>query len=327
MSTLLFKYELFIGTNSFLANKLKTRNANESDGKVLEEDIRVVPEKDKFILLTQHHFDAEIEFPAEGNGNKNPTQTFEIYNVSPSTEKFIKSGNIIILKAGYSTDENLPTICAAQIIKTYTVKTGVDRVTTIICSEAYDTRRKILFSESFLPKTLYVDIIQKILDVFAQYGVPSGDIRFSDEIQNKGTDTGYILMGNIERSLQRICDMIKHRWYIAGGEIFIEPDVKDEHNDYINLLVVEFDQVKNTIESLDDVSNKKLSETEIKTRGIKFTINLNGNLNRNDGVLVIAREGDPESFAKHEGTYVIKNVKHTLSYEGDSWDTTIEARG
>ena len=119
MPALLRAYELFIGEIPELAARQAESNANNASTTKPSADTKTIPAEGNFIKLTNHHFEATITFPREGKSNKTVTQTFKIYNPAPNTEQFIKTGNILILKAGYNTDTFLPIICATQIKKSF----------------------------------------------------------------------------------------------------------------------------------------------------------------------------------------------------------------
>ena len=325
MPTLLRQYELYIGRIPELEDREKDPDTSKSDGTLPSSDIRTTPARGDFILLTDHHFEAEIKFIKEGKGDKNVTHEFSIYNPSPETEKFINQGNLLILKAGYNTDEFLPIICATQIIKSCIEKSGPDRVLNITCSEAYNARRKLWYSKSFLSTQTKGNVLDDMLNTFKYYGVPTGRVQIPSDLRNTKLGTGYSIMGNLAKHLEKFCSGNGLRWYMAGGEIFVEPIGKTQ-NDFINVVEVESGQVKNTIEILDDTSNKKDKEIETRTKGITFTVNLLADCNRGDGVQIKPKEDDSESFKRHEGRYLISSVIHKLSYEGAEWDTTIEAR-
>ncbi len=326
MTTLLKKYELYIGVLPELAKKEKVSDTSKSDTKIPSANIKSIPAKGDFILLTDHHIEADVKFIKEGKGDKNPTQTIKIYNPAPDTERFTTQGNVILLKAGYNEDQFLPIVCAAQIVSVETSKSGTDRVMTILCSEAHNARRKLEYSKSFVDTQTKYSVLTDMLNTFKYYGVPTGRVQVPDSFKTETLGTSQAFMGHLEKELEAFCSGNKLRWYIAGGEIFVEP-IGKEFKDYINVVVVKSGEIKNTIETLDDSSNKTKKELESKTKGVKFTVNLLPDTNLADGVRVVASDGDPESFKKHEGVYLISSVEHSLSYEGDSWDTTIEAKG
>ena len=127
MTGLVRRYELYIGSIPELDAKLEESDATKSDRKVPGNDLTSTPQSGEFILLTNHHFEADIVFPKEGSGKKTVSQTFKVYNPAPDTERRIKAGNTIILKAGYNVDEFLPIICATQIKKSQISKDGIYR--------------------------------------------------------------------------------------------------------------------------------------------------------------------------------------------------------
>lgn len=317
---------MYIGTIPELDDKLKTPNANKADLSPTSSDVKSIPSSEGFILLTDHHFEADIVFPREGKGAKTVSQTIRIYNPAPDTERRIKAGNAVILKAGYNTDEFLPIICATQITRSQITKSGTDRILTLTCSEAYNAKRKIRYSATYGSYFTYADAIKDILSVFAAYGVPTGRIEWSKTATTQQFGETYAVFGAAHKTLDKMCEGAKLRWYIAGGEIFIQPKSQKE-NAYLSVLRVSEENVKNTVEFLDDITNKDAGQIQTKTSGVKVTVNLNGNVNKSDGLQIVGTKNASEAFKEFEGRYLIECVSHSLSYEGSAWDTTVEARG
>lgn len=329
MASVLRKYELYIGSLRELEVIRAQSDATKLDGTKPSVDSTTIPAQDKFILLTNHHFEAEIIYPKEGKGNKTVSQTFKIYNPSPDTERRIKSGNVLILKAGYDSDFTLPTICATVITKSFIKRNGNNRVLHLLCSEAYDVKSTVIYN-AVLAKTLtYADGITKLLDIFAQYGIPAGKVTFSKTALNKQFGKSYSVAGKLSESMEKLCADSGHRWYVIGGEIYIQP-LDPNEVPLVTALVVEQKNVKGNMEFLDDITNKNKKQQETKTEGVKFTLNLNGNVNKQDYIQVIKTVGKNPSTPKFDnfvGAYAVTSIKHTLSFEGDAWDTEIETRG
>lgn len=317
---------MYIGDNLLLRKKLEEPDASKADLTSSEEDTRTLPPISSFILLTDHHFEADITFPREGNGNKSVSQTIKIYNPAPDTEDKIKSGNVLILKAGYNTDEFLPILCATQIIKAQVIKNGTDRIAILTCGEAYNAKRIINYSAGWSAEKTYSQAIEDTLEVFAAYGVPTGRIEWNEDATTKQFGLVYVVTMNLSSSLTSLCEGCGLRWYIAGGEIFIQPKNQKE-NKYLSVLKVTEENVKETVEFLDDISNKTVGQSTTRTSGVKVRVNLNANVNKADGLQIAGTENSSSTFKQYEGRYLIESVTHSLSYEGDSWDTTVEARG
>lgn len=324
---------MYIGNIPALDARDSVKNADDVDKAPLGKDIRTVDSEDElesgagqFVKITNHQMEADIQYPREGSGKQSVTQTIKIYNPTKETTARVKSGSLLILKAGYNTTAFLPVICAAQIKKVTMVKSNQDKILTVLCSEAYNIRSNVKYARTFAKGFTYKDAILDLLDVYAAYGVPTGSLDFTDKATTQQFSETYSIMGSINKALDRLCQGADLKWYIAGGSIFIQPKVKTE-SDYINVLTVRQENVKGSVEIIDDTSNKSAGQKTTRTKGIRFTINLNGNLNKADGVEILKTINSTDSFNEYVGRYLITSVSHTLSFEGDSWDTTIEARG
>ncbi len=329
MEALLRKYEMYIGFIPELVEAKKETDATKKDGKKPEADTKTIPAQGDFILLTDHHFEAEVNYPKEGKGNKTVSQNISIFNPAPNTESKIKTGNALLLKAGYNTDEQLPIICATIITKSWIERQGNNRVLKLICSEAHDVKKTIVYSETFAKTLTYEDGINKLLDVFSQYGVPVGRIQISDTAKNTQFGKAYSVSGKLSKSMETLCTNTGHRWYMIGGDIYVEP-VNPNDVVQVRALNVEQRNLKGNMEFLDDITNKDQTKDTTKKQGVAFTINLNGNINREAYVQVVSTEGEDastEQFDQFIGTYAVTSIKHKLSFEGSAWDTTIETRG
>lgn len=337
MSAFLRAYQLYIGKLPELDTKISQPNANKSDGATPSVDIRTIPKNGDMVFIEGnpslgkqgYQLEAEIKFPMEGSGKKNITQTIKVFNPPAEMEKYLTTENVVILNAGYVSDDFLPTLCAAQIIKAQITKDGTNRIATITCSEAYSVRRNVTFSDTFDKQWTYEQGIKRILEVFAWYGVPAGTLQFSEKASTQQFGRPRPVSGSIEATLTNLCENSGLLWNITNGEINVYPK-SDEKKGFINVLVVEPDNVKNTIEFLDDKSDKSATDAKTQTKGVKFTVNLNGRVNKSDGVRIKPIPADQVNsngvFKNYEGQYLISSIAHKLSYEGNEWGTTIEAR-
>ncbi|MCP3921257.1 MAG: hypothetical protein GY714_01600 [Desulfobacterales bacterium] len=329
MEALSRKYEMYIGFIPELVEVKKETDATKKDGTKPEADTKTVPAQGDFILLTDHHFEAQINYPKEGKGNKTVSQNISIFNPAPDTESKIKTGNALLLKAGYNTDAQLPIICATIITKSWIERSGNNRVLKLLCSEAHDVKKTISYSETFAKTLTYEDGINKLLGVFAQYGVPVGRIQITETAKNTQFGKAYSVSGKLSKSMETLCSHTGHRWYVMGGDIYVEP-LNPNDVEMVRALQVEQENLKGNIEFLDDITNKDQVQDKTKKQGVAFTINLNGNINREAYVKVVATTGanpSTEEFNSYLGAYAVTSVIHKLSYEGAAWDTIIETRG
>ncbi|MCP4394939.1 MAG: hypothetical protein GY804_11835 [Alphaproteobacteria bacterium] len=320
---------MYIGFIPELVEAKKETDATKKEGIKPEADTKTLPAQGDFILLTDHHFEAEVNYSKEGKGNKTVSQNFSIYNPAPDTESKIKTGNALILKAGYNTDEQIPIICATIITKSWVERSGNNRVLKLLCSEAHDVKKTICYSETFAKTLTYEDGIKKLLDVFAQYGVPVGRIQITEAAKNTQFGKAYSVSGKLNKSMETLCSHSGHRWYMIGGDIYVEP-VNPNDVEQVRALKVEQKNLKGNMEFLDDITNKDQTKDKTKKQGVGFTINLNGNINREAYVEVVATQGNEpstEEFNNYVGVYAVTSVKHKLSFEGSAWDTIIETRG
>lgn len=329
MQALHRKYELYVGRLRELDRRFRDGFVvGVTSGEILEDieekygsldvDIRTSPKSSDFILIKDHQMTATVVYDREGSGSKTPTQTLKIYNPEPKTEEHIKNGNIVILKAGYNIDSELPIIFAANIIRSEVTKNGADRVLKLTCGEAYECNRNVKYNKSFPIGTTYYDIIWDILKTFASFGVPTGHFYFGD-ISNKFIYKPMVFSTTIYDALETVCDAVRFKWYVARGLVNVEPKAyASDDEEFVKVITITESNVKNTIEALSNTSNKDKKDSQLNQKGIKLTVNLNGEIAGADGVKV--------SYGDYKGKYLITKVSHNLDFEGQQWDTTIECK-
>lgn len=348
MQALHRKYEMYIGVNPQLSpDYIDDINVGAQDKPLPPLDTRTIPFNRYYALLTEHHFEAKISYPRSGDSKQATTQTFNIYNPPKYVLEQAKVGNMLVLKAGYNTDKYLPIICATQITSVLTTREGADRILMLTTSEAYTARRSHIYNGSFSADQTYAQAISIILQEFNKVGVPTGYVDWGegelyDYLDDSGKPTGYrgqsdgaldkqfgmlrVVHGRLGETLTDLCKGCGLKWYMAGGKVNIQP-VKRSQNVYINVLQVNQNNIKDAIELYDDTIKEDKKKKTDRSRGIKLTVNLNGNVNKADGLEVYSNGDASSTFSQHEGRYLIEQVDHNLSYEGSAWDTTIEAKG
>lgn len=340
MAQLIRAYQLYIGSLPELSLKLEEPNANKSDGSTPSVDLRTIPKNGNLVFLEGgegkqgFHIEVNITYLKEGKSKQSTSQVLRIFNPPAILESYLATDNVVILNAGYNTEESLPTLMCAQINRASIRKEGANRIAEIVCSEAYSARRDVTFTETFNKQWTYQQGIERILEVFSWYGVPTGSLEYTEQAKTKQFGRSRPITGSLEESLDKLCTNIGLRWEILNGEINIFPDIKDKQ-ELIDVLQITPENIKNTIEFLDDNKNKPSTKTNDDTSGVRFSIPLNGKINKSDGVNI--QTSDPSdinsaspstqvnTFKQYEGRYLISSVKHNLSYEGGAWETVVEA--
>lgn len=310
------KYQLYIGYVKELDDKVNNKLAGVgANTKTI--DMQSLPTGKNFILLEDLQMRASVVFPKEGASSKNPQQTIEIINPSELTSAYIRTGNVVLLNAGYDDDVDLPMICATQIVRSTLEQRGQDTILKLLCAEAYKVKRNIRISKSYSAVLTYKDVIVDLLAEFAGYGIAS--VAQLEGLADKQLGRARVFNDGLAEALDDICASVNYKWHMSCGTIYVEPRNKSiENDDLIRVLTIKQENLKTQIQELQDTSTKNSSESKDNGKGIRIKINLNGNLNRGDAVRI--------TFGDYAGAYLITSVKHTLDFEGSAWDTEIECR-
>ena len=318
MSAPIRKYQLFIGYSKELDvaadNKLAGTGASTESI-----DLQTIPKDENFIELNALQMKAVINFPKEGTNSKNPKQTIEIVNPTQETTAKIKNRNVLLLNAGYESDEGLPVICATQIQSSVLVKKGDTTTLKLTCADAYKVKRNVRISKSYVGTLTYGDVVTDLLKELAAYGVPSKPQ--IDPLFNIQLNTCMAFSDGIFEALEDILKPINYRWFMASGILYVEPvnktlEGESEGEGFTRVLTINEDNVKDTIQQLQDTTNKNISESKADGLGIRVKINLNGEASGGDALRV--------TYGPFKGQYKITSVKHQMDFEGAAWDTIIE---
>lgn len=311
------KYKLYIGYVKELDDKSNNRLAGVgANTKTI--DMQSIPTDNNFLLIDDLQMTATIAFPKEGTSSKNPQQTIVVMNPSQESIHHIRRrSNVVLLNAGFDDDVDLPMICATQIVKSSLEQKGIDTVLTLVCAEAYKVKRNIRISKSYSATMTYKEVIDDILNEFAGYGISS--VSQLEGLQDKQLGKSRVFNDSLTEALDDICNSINYRWNMACSVIYVEPRNKSiEKNQAIRVLSINQENLKGEIVEIQDTSNKNSSESKDNGKGVKFKINLNGNLNKGDAVRI--------TFGDYAGAYLITSVKHSLDFEGSAWDTEVECK-
>jgi len=320
-------YELYIGYIKELDDKVKELVAGTGSNKA-DIDMQTLPTGNNFVKLggtnrtdTYHQIKANINFPKEGKGAKNPQQTIEITNPSPETIEQIRKANVVILAGGYTDQEHLPIICATQIVKATASKKQENITLKLVCADAYKVKRTTRISETYLKERTYAETIQDILDKLATYGISSH--AELDELQDKQLGKARMFTNTIFQALEEILEPINYKFFMAAGILYVEPKNKSVEKGLTNVIDINLHNIKDSIEEIKATSNKNLAETKQDGNGVRVKVNLNGDMSTGDGVRINIKD---ENYSQHNGVYLVTSVKHVMDYEGGAWDTIIECK-
>ena len=279
-------------------------------------------------VITDLNMEAEIEYNREKTSSSNEKGKIKIYNLSKDSLENIESEGLVVLKAGYNQDPELPVIFVGQIISVVTTRSGADLITELVCKDSYIPLKDRRINISIAPKSLtYRDVFELFRVEAKRVGLASVFKETKNTDSSRALDAilinGYNIEGGLFSNLLDLCASTFYRAYISIGVLYIEPintnddDVDDTLLDIIDLKA---DTIINSIEPLKDTASKGLQSTNEKS-GIKVKTFLNGKFTTSV-YLRVDKELDKA------GLYKISSVKHSLKFEGTGadWNTDIEAK-
>ena len=141
----------------------------------------------------------------------------KIYNLSRSTLNRIKKHEPVIINAGYEGDTG--NIFLGAVLNSKTDKDGVDRITTIVATDASEAWNEMEISESFKAGTRASQVLDKILGMT---GLEIGAIDLPNDVEYQRTRT---FKGKLRDVIKRIARDTGAKVFILNGKIFLrDPD-------------------------------------------------------------------------------------------------------
>ncbi len=269
----------------------------------------------KSLDITDLQMTANIEYEKDSSKPSKQNGTIKIKNMSASAIQFIRAGDMVVLRAGYSQNPTLPIIFAGSIKQVYTDRTSTESITTLLCGDSVSLDKDIRVVKNYPPGTTRRKVVRDLLDIAAAAGVPTGKIIDPAGAGPYRLDQkyprGYNVSGILMNELQKVCKGIYYKAYKSLGKLFVEPI---ESTDTIAVIDVTPTDLNGFIKTEHDSAGKRTKQEDNK-RGIKVPLFLNGNVSIEKALRITAQT--PE----YKGSYQIKSVKHTLDFEGNTWQT------
>jgi hypothetical protein len=254
---------------------------------------------------------------------QNQQTTLEIYNLSEEVIEFIsKKNSVLILRAGYETDQDLPIIFSGQVKEVSTMRMNTDLVTTITASDGFipSTGVKVALSLKRPPESIltYKDVFDALVFIWGASGVAISDANlvyeatprpFSGNPNEIDIPDGWSYEGYLSDAMDDLCDHFRYTWYIHNNTLFIHP-----LNGFEFLTVFELNP--NQIKDMRRVTKSDNGATDVESSGFSINTPLNGNIKM--GNLIRVTSG------RFEGDYTVKGITHRLNFRHSDWDTIIE---
>lgn len=284
----------------------------------------------KTTVINDLQMTATIKNNSNSSGTKGSTTTIKIFNLRDETRDLVcNKNNIVTLKAGYKGNTgDLPIVFTGQVIKCFTKREGHDIITYLECSEGAvlkNTIRVSLDAATILgdePRD-YADVFRALAKIWNANGVATGKLvldkytGLAPVVETSPQDTpltkGYTFSGYLRKSMDSLCKDFNYTWQIVNNQLFIHPIY---YKDMVATVNVSSDQII-SIESNHGVKTDQSTNEEGK--GVTVKLLLDGRINTTN--LIRVADG------RFKGTYKVVSVSHSLSYEGNDWNTTLECEG
>lgn len=276
--------------------------------------VRPFVKEGEFIEINDLQIKATINRVKTDTSKTITPTTIEVYNLSESSQDFIKVGQLVNLTGGYVQDVDLPTIYIGEIMAVWTERKGTDTITTMICGDNVTPRDDIKISRSWPPDTSVDIVLTELLEELQRNGVPLGrpEIPPGDGAILGVTllPSGLTVLGNIFDVISDVANEYNYRAYFVEGRFYVEPIYGPR---LVETFVVEEENVKETIKPQQTKDQKNTIDFD----GVTVRLFLDGRVKEYGRIQI--------NSGRFEGTYVVKKVTHYLDYEGGWWETEVTA--
>lgn len=274
--------------------------------------------------------DLQIEAEISGNTStgSQAAAIIKIYNLSDQSRAIIENvNNYVTLNAGYAQDEELAMIFSGQVFDFNTEKQGVDMVTTLKCKDGYTPNNSIRIAHKFPKGGNYEEVLTYLADVFANNGIPTGQLELIDVGENRQTFVqlrspkettllrGLTIKGFLRQIMDTVCNSLGYVWYITNGRLFCHPK---GFTKTVELYEFSTDQMLSIRRSGNQTT---ATSTGKGVEGVKIVTFLDGRLDNDKRIRVTGNIN--ENF---NGDYKVVSKSHSLNYRNGQWITTIECK-
>ncbi len=262
------------------------------------------------VVIQGQHIEFTINLDSSSKLNE---LDLKIYNLSLNTiSVFSNIDATIKLEVGYG-DNPLSTIFLGNKIYVSTKREGTEVITNVLAAEGAVTVREGRV-QSALPEGCTV---KQIIDKIIKDGMPEiTAVNANGDTLQRTYPRGYSVTGNAKQELDKITSTNNLKWHIVQNTTInvypINGDIKRK------AILVTPTMIKNTPEqTTEEVSKLKKDLNMPKKTGINLTLQMNP-LFVAGGLIKL------EGTFNTDGVYVINSITHSGSFEGDTWDTSLE---
>ncbi len=173
---------------------------------------RVIEVITNHMLFSSTAFTLEGTIPFDDDALPNESE-IKIWNLADTSIQQIKSGQTLIVNAGYRGDVGV--ILHGFISKVQTAWDGVDRITTIFILDSEDLSKRQITEKAYADGTLASYILK---DMASYIGLPIAQF---DLVQDYRYQDGFTAKGEVTKILSEVAVDCKTAAYINKGKLYI----------------------------------------------------------------------------------------------------------
>lgn len=265
----------------------------------------------KSLKLEDHH----IEFDIIKTKDSTKESKITIYNSTDLIRHWLeaKGGDapIIILNAGYQgSDLNL--LFQGEIFKVRDSFEGATRKTTIILKSGFRNMGEAFTTRSYRKGVKASTVVR---DVIADLKLPVGTVYYQD-LDKIFIDKPLVMNGKSIEVLKPILKNIGQIMFIEDGLVNVIPENYVERDGRFVFEINRDNLIGSPAPKTDTENNQEKQAANKTSLTVKTT--LNGAYQIGNLVSLVSKF--------YNGVYEIETIKHTGSYEGSDWSTTMDIK-
>ena len=269
---------------------------------------------DQAVKLSSHN----MSFSIKKGKDASPDNTITFYNISDNVRKFLEQNNgkkpVILLRAGYESDKELPILFNGEVIMVTDSFNGTTRKTDLTCTTGTTAIQEAYSVKSYRAGTKPADIVA---DVLKDLKLPVGTYYLPDSM-SVGIEKPVIVpaVPAIEFLRKYGKDNGFKVWFEDGTVNLFSEEARPS----ITTTAFKISSDTNMIGS-PTIKTSDVAMTELKAgsrQSVMVQTTLNGAYSIGARVELISKY--------HNGIYEIESIEHSGTFEGDDWNSKLELK-
>ncbi len=273
-------------------------------------NLSITASNGKGVIIQSQHIDFTVSSSGDSKLNE---LDIKIYNLSAETIAIFDNIDAIVkLEVGFG-DNPLATVFNGNKIYVASKREGTEVITNVLAAEGAVTVREGRVQAALPESSTVRDIINKII----KEGMPEIKVvNLNGDTLNRAYSRGYSTSGGAKIELDKITSANNLKWHIIQNDTInvypVNGDIKRK------AVLITPTMIKNTPEKTTrEVSELKDDLNLPKKTGLNLTLQMNP-------LFVAGAVIKLQGTFNSDGVYVIDKVRHSGSFEGDNWDTSLE---